>query len=105
MRSRRWRAGARRRTCDETLALALLFICRVMIQPLVVAGSVVKLAFSVALTYRTRWWWAPGVVTFAIGVALVAWSASTYGLAGVVLGTFALAVASVLRPASACTTQ
>jgi hypothetical protein len=69
-----------------------------MIQPLVVAATVAKLAFSVALTHRTRWWWAPGIVTFAIGVALVASSAWTYGLAGVVLGTFALAVAGVLRP-------
>ena len=75
-----------------------------MIQPLVVAGTVVKLAFSVALTYRTRWWWAPGIVTFAVGVALVASSAWSYGLAGIALGTFALAVAGVLRPSQQAST-
>ena len=75
-----------------------------MIQPLVVASAIVKLAFSVALTYRTRWWWAPGIVTFAIGVALVAASAWTYGLAGIALGTFALAVAGVVRPSSTAIT-
>jgi hypothetical protein len=69
-----------------------------MIQPLVLAASVAKLAFSVALTHRTRWWWVPGVAAFAIGVALVASSAWTYGFAGIALGTFALAVASVIRP-------
>jgi len=68
-----------------------------MIAPLVVAGSVVKLAFSVALTHRTRWWWAPGVVTFAIAIALTAGGAWGYGAVGIALGVTALAVAGMLR--------
>ena len=69
-----------------------------MIQPLVVVGTIAKLAFSVALTHRTRWWWAPGLVTIGIGGALMLGGAWVYGTAGLALGTTALAVASVLRP-------
>jgi hypothetical protein len=41
-----------------------------MVVPLILLGTVTKLAFAVALTHRTRLWWLPG--TLAIGLGALA---------------------------------
>jgi len=68
-----------------------------MLPSLAVAGSIVKLALSIALTYNTRWWWAPGALMMAVGVALVFKASPVFGAIVVTLGTFGLATSATLR--------
>jgi hypothetical protein len=40
-----------------------------MVVPLILLGTVTKLAFAVALTHRTRLWWLPGALAMGLGAA------------------------------------
>lgn len=71
-----------------------------MLPSLAVAGSVVKLALSIALTYNTRWWWAPGALMMTVGIALVLEASPMFGAIVVTLGAMGLASSATLRPTS-----
>ena len=66
-----------------------------MVVPLIVLGTVTKLAFAVAVTYRTRTWWLPGTVAIGLGAAAASHPGFTreIGVASMVLGGSALVVA------------
>ncbi len=38
-----------------------------MVVPLILLGTVTKLAFAVAVTHRTRFWWLPGALAMVLG--------------------------------------
>jgi hypothetical protein len=69
-----------------------------MVVPLIILGTVTKLAFAVAVTYRTRWWWLPGTVSVALGTAASLHDGThTIGHAGVMLGLVAVLLARAAR--------
>jgi len=69
-----------------------------MFVPLIVLGSITKLAFAIAVTYRTRGWWLPGGVAIALGsAATLAPPTRTVGAISIVLGSVAIFVAITLR--------
>jgi hypothetical protein len=69
-----------------------------MLPSLAVAGSIVKLALSIALTYRTKWWWAPGALMAGVGTLLALSTSPTFGAIVITLGALAFATSAVLRP-------
>jgi hypothetical protein len=69
-----------------------------MVVPLIILGTVTKLAFAVAATYRTRWWWLPGTVAVAIGTpAALHDGTRTIGQAAIMLGLVAVLLARAAR--------
>jgi hypothetical protein len=69
-----------------------------MVVPLIILGTVTKLAFAVAMTYRTRWWWAPGAVAVGLGTAASFHERTqTIGHASVMLGLVAVLLAGAAR--------
>jgi hypothetical protein len=70
-----------------------------MVVPLLLLGSVTKLAFAVAATHRTRAWWLPGAVAIALGAlgALHPGATRTVGTISVLAGTAAIIAAGTLR--------
>jgi hypothetical protein len=70
-----------------------------MVVPLIVLGAATKLAFAVAATYRTRWWWCAGTAALALGGAscLHDGATRTVGAVSIVLGAVAVAAARCLR--------
>jgi hypothetical protein len=66
--------------------------------PFIILGVVLKLAFAVAVTYRTRWWWSPGVVAVGLGTAASFHdSTRVIGHASVMLGLVAVLLARAAR--------
>ena len=70
-----------------------------MVVPLIILGSLTKLAFAVAATYRTRAWWLPGTTALTLGwiAALHCGPTRVLGAVSIVLGYTALLVAHSLR--------
>jgi hypothetical protein len=69
-----------------------------MVVPLILLGTATKLAFAVAVTHRTRWWWVPGLVAMGLGAGAV-WTDRVPEIAGegaVVLGGCALVLGGVM---------
>ena len=66
---------------------------------LIILGIAVKLALSVAATYRSRFWWAPGTVATACGALALGHGdrATTVGQAGIMLGLVAVLLARGAR--------
>ena len=76
-----------------------------MVVPLILLGAATKLAFAVALTYRTRTWWLPGGYAIGLGAlgCLHEGATRTLGAASVVLGVAALVAARQLAVRRAVT--
>ena len=72
-----------------------------MLSSLAVAGTVVKLALSIALTYQTRWWWAPGALMSGVGALLTIAASPTFGAIVFALGALGFATSAALRPTAA----
>lgn len=72
-----------------------------MVVPLIILGSITKLAFAVAATYRTRAWWLPGTVAIALGVvaAMHHGPVRMLGAVSIALGYAALLAAHALATA------
>jgi hypothetical protein len=69
-----------------------------MVVPLIILGTLTKLAFAVTVTYRTRWWWVPGSVAVALGAAASCHDVTrTIGHAAVMLGLIAVLLARAAR--------
>jgi hypothetical protein len=69
-----------------------------MVVPLIILGTVTKLAFAVSVTYRTRWWWLPGTIATALGAAASLHPGTrTIGHAAVMLGLVAVLLARAAR--------
>jgi len=69
-----------------------------MVVPLIILGTATKLAFAVAVTYRTRWWWSPGVAAVGLGTAASFHdSTQAIGHASVMLGLVAVLLARAAR--------
>ncbi len=69
-----------------------------MVVPLIILGAATKLAFAVAVTYRTRWWWLPGTVSVGLGTAAGLHATTrTLGQAGIMLGLIAVVLARAAR--------
>ncbi len=71
-----------------------------MVVPLILIGTVTKLAIVIAATHRTRLWWAPGVLAIGAGLgeSMLPVVPSTVGESTVMLGACALVVARLVRP-------
>jgi len=67
---------------------------RGMVVPLILLGTVTKLAFAVALTHRTRLWWLPGTIAVGLGAAASLHPSvpTTVAEGSVVLGTCAVLI-------------
>lgn len=79
------------------VAIALQLLAG-MVVPLIILGTVTKLAFAVAVTYRTRWWWLPGSVAVGLGtVAALHEGTRTIGQAGIMLGLVSVLLARAAR--------
>jgi hypothetical protein len=74
-----------------------------MLPVLAVVASVIKLAMSVGLTYKTRFWWVPGTIMIAFAISLLATSAWILGAIGLGLGSLGIASAAALRAPVAAT--
>jgi hypothetical protein len=72
-----------------------------MLSSLAVAASVVKLALSIALTYQTKWWWAPGALMSGVGVLLTIAATPSFGAIVFALGALAFATSAALKPTAA----
>lgn len=71
-----------------------------MVVPLVLLGTVTKLAITIAATYRTRWWWLPGVAAMGMGVFEATLPIPrTIAEGSMVLGACAVVIARLVRPA------
>ena len=69
-----------------------------MVVPLIILGVATKLAFAVAVTYRTRLWWVPGAVSAGIGtLAALHEPTRTIGQAGIMMGLVAVLLARAAR--------
>lgn len=70
-----------------------------MVVPLLILGTLTKLSFAVAATYRTRWWWIPGFAAAALGAlaSLHAEPMATAGRAAIMLGLGAILIARAAR--------
>ena len=70
-----------------------------MVVPLIFLGTVTKLAFAVAVTYRTRLWWLPGVIAMLLGIGTTVSGrlSPEIGEMSMVLGLVALVVAFTAR--------
>ena len=70
-----------------------------MVVPLIILGSLTKLAFAVAVTYRTRAWWVPGTTAITLGVVAAMHSGPIrmIGAVSIALGYAALLAAHALR--------
>ncbi len=68
-----------------------------MVVPLIILGTVTKLAFAVAATCRTRGWWLPGTVAATLGAVacLHPGTTRTVGEASIALGACALGAARI----------
>jgi len=79
------------------VAIALQFTAG-MVVPLIILGAATKLAFAIAVTYRTRLWWVPGTVSAGVGTAAALHeSTRTLGQAGIMLGLVAVLLARAAR--------
>lgn len=71
-----------------------------MVVPLVLSGTVTKLAISVGATHRTRWWWLPGAAAMGMGIVEVTLPIPRMIAEGsMVLGACAVVIARLVRPA------
>jgi len=72
-----------------------------MLPSLAVAGAIVKLALSIALTYNTHWWWAPGGLMIGVGALLMIASSPMFGAIVIGLGALGFATSAALKPTAA----
>jgi hypothetical protein len=72
-----------------------------MLSSLAVAAAIVKLALSMALTYQTKWWWAPGALMTGVGALLTFAATPSFGAIVFALGALAFATSAALKPAVA----
>jgi hypothetical protein len=71
-----------------------------MVVPLLLLGTVTKLAIAIAATHRTRLWWIPGVLAIGAGVgeSLLPHVPREVGEGTVMLGACAVVISRLLRP-------
>lgn len=80
--------------------LAVIALTDLMVVPLVLSGTVTKLAIAIGATHRTRWWWLPGVAAMGMGVVEATLPIPRMIAEGsVVLGACAVVIARLVRPA------
>jgi hypothetical protein len=70
-----------------------------MVVPLVLLGTVTKLAIAIAATHRSRWWWLPGVAAMGMGIIEASLPIPrTIAEGSMVLGACAVVIARLMRP-------
>ena len=71
-----------------------------MVVPLILLGTVTKLAFAVAVTHRTRLWWLPGTLAIGLGAAASLHPSvpKTVAEGSAMLGGCAVVIAYLVRP-------